>query len=115
MSAGKAPAHLTERHPCPKGDACALGDGAVHCKHCHRNWPPDGSWPISEPLDRIDWYRRCLEDITDGRVVRGLAEAKAGYDSALADLRAVASSETGTAPGSADQNQVGAPDGEEES
>lgn len=40
-------------------------------------------------LDRIEWYRRCLEDIQDGRVVRGLAEAKAGYDSAMAELKAL--------------------------
>lgn len=30
--------------PCPKGDDCALNSGAVHCKHCGRNWPPDKTW-----------------------------------------------------------------------
>lgn len=30
-----------------------------------------------------DWYRRCLEDVIDRRVVRGLDEARAGYDSAF--------------------------------
>jgi hypothetical protein len=34
----------TEEHPCPKGDGCALNKGAVHCNHCHRNWPPDETW-----------------------------------------------------------------------
>jgi len=29
-----------------------------------------------------DWYRRCLEDVVDRRPVRGLSEAKAGFDSA---------------------------------
>jgi hypothetical protein len=32
-------------------------------------------------LDGADWYIRCLEDIQDGRPVRGLAEAKAYYGS----------------------------------
>lgn len=44
---------------------------------------------LRDVLASLDWYRRCLEDVQDGRVVRGLAEAKAGYDSALADLAAV--------------------------
>ena len=34
-------------------------------------------------ISQIDWYRRCLEDMQDGKVVRGLGEAKAGYDSAV--------------------------------
>lgn len=33
-----------------------------------------------QALSEIDWYRRCLEDLQDRRPVRGLAEAKAGYD-----------------------------------
>jgi len=37
---------------------------------------------LRDALEATDWYVRCLEDIQDGRVVRGLAEAKAGYDSA---------------------------------
>lgn len=37
---------------------------------------------LLEALDWIDWYRRCLEGIQDKQVVRGLAEAKAGYDAA---------------------------------
>ena len=44
----------------------------------------------AEPSERVEWYRRCLEDLQDGRVVRGLAEAKAGYDSAMDELRALA-------------------------
>jgi hypothetical protein len=35
-----------------------------------------------------DWYIRCLEDVQDRRPVRGLAEAKAGYDSARDALAA---------------------------
>jgi hypothetical protein len=27
-----------------------------------------------------DWYRRCLEGVQDGQVIRGLAEAKAAFD-----------------------------------
>lgn len=42
---------------------------------------------VEAALDRIDWYRRCLEDIQDGRSVRGLTEAKLGYDSAIDELR----------------------------
>jgi hypothetical protein len=39
---------------------------------------------LRDGWDRVDWYVRCLEDVQDGRgrVVRGLGEAKAGYDSA---------------------------------
>lgn len=36
-----------------------------------------------------DWYRRCLEDIQDGRSVAGLQEAKQGFihaDFAVRDL-----------------------------
>jgi hypothetical protein len=40
-----------------------------------------------DAFDRIEWYRRCLEDVMAGRAVRGLAEAKAGYESAIAELR----------------------------
>ena len=32
-------------------------------------------------VEAADWYRRCLEDVVDRRPVRGLAEAKAAYDS----------------------------------
>lgn len=43
---GSASAAADEpREMCPKGDDCALNDGAVHCKHCGRNWPPDETWP----------------------------------------------------------------------
>lgn len=41
---------------------------------------------VPELLNMIDWYRRCLEDVIDRRPVRDLAEAKAGYDRAWADL-----------------------------
>jgi len=47
---------------------------------------------MTDRLERIDWYRRCLEGVQDGHVVRGLAEAKAGYDSAMDELRADVSS-----------------------
>lgn len=40
-----------------------------------------------EALDMIDWYRRCLEDVQDGRPVRNLAEAKRGYDRGYEHLR----------------------------
>lgn len=36
--------------------------------------------------DAADWYCRCLEDVQDRRPVRGLAEAKAGFDSARDEL-----------------------------
>lgn len=42
--------------------------------------------------DQISWYVRCLKDVQDGRVVRGLSEAKAGYDAALDSLAAAAES-----------------------
>lgn len=42
---------------------------------------------LAECLDQIDWYRRCLEDVADRRPVRGLDEAKAGYDVAMHRLR----------------------------
>lgn len=38
---------------------------------------------LSKALDMIDWYRRCLEDVQDGKPVRGLDEAKHGYDAAM--------------------------------
>ena len=34
-------------------------------------------------LIAADWYRRCLEDVQDGRPVRGLKEAKMEYDRAF--------------------------------
>lgn len=34
-------------------------------------------------IECSEWYRRCLEDIQDGRPVRGLAEAKASYQISL--------------------------------
>lgn len=39
-------------------------------------------------LDQLDWYRRCLEDVQDGRVVRGLYEAKVGAHRAMIRLQA---------------------------
>lgn len=42
---------------------------------------------ITDLLDMVDWYRRCLEDVMDRRVVRGFTEAKLGYDSAMAELK----------------------------
>jgi hypothetical protein len=41
---------------------------------------------LREYQDCASWYIRCLEDVQDRRPVRGLAEAKAGYDSARAAL-----------------------------
>jgi hypothetical protein len=45
--------------------------------------------------EAAEWYRRCLEDVQDGRVVRGLTEAKVAecntanrYDDAVAALSA---------------------------
>ncbi len=43
---------------------------------------------LTDYTNCADWYRRCLEDVQDRKVVRGLAEAKAGYDSTLAAARA---------------------------
>lgn len=37
---------------------------------------------LAEALDWIEWYVYCLESIQQRMVVRGLAEAKAGYDAA---------------------------------
>jgi len=37
---------------------------------------------LEQYLVAADWYRRCLEDVIDKRVVRGLDEARHGYDSA---------------------------------
>lgn len=34
-------------------------------------------------VECADWYRRCLEDMIDRRPVRGLDEARVGYDQAL--------------------------------
>jgi phage terminase Nu1 subunit (DNA packaging protein) len=42
---------------------------------------------LAELADAADWYRRCLQDVLDGRVVRGLDESKAEFESALADLQ----------------------------
>lgn len=30
-------------------------------------------------MDSTDWYRRCLEDVVEGRPVRNLDEAQQGY------------------------------------
>lgn len=39
-------------------------------------------WDVLDAyVEAADWYRRCLEDVVDRRPVRGLAEAKAAYDS----------------------------------
>lgn len=35
---------------------------------------------LAETERAADWYIRCLEDIQDGRVVRGLDEAKSGWE-----------------------------------
>lgn len=35
---------------------------------------------LEEYVECGDWYRRNLEDVIDRRAVRGLAEAKSGYD-----------------------------------
>jgi len=35
-----------------------------------------------------DWYRRCLEDVIDRRVVCGLDEARHGYDAAFDKVQA---------------------------
>lgn len=42
-------------HPCPRGDDCAIGKGAVRCFACGRNWPPDETWGVSaEPRETTD-------------------------------------------------------------
>lgn len=38
---------------------------------------------LREFIDCADWYRRCLEGVIDRTPVRGLAEARVGYDQAL--------------------------------
>lgn len=40
-----------------------------------------------EWVDQINWYVACLEDVSARKVVRGLAEAEAGYDAALDDVQ----------------------------
>lgn len=50
-----------EAHPCPAGDGCALNKGAVHCKHCGRNWPPDETWDRGRLL-RIERAAREAHD-----------------------------------------------------
>ena len=34
-------------------------------------------------MDRVNWYVACLEDVIARKVVRGLAEAEAGFDAAI--------------------------------
>ncbi len=43
---------------------------------------------LERSLSLVGWYRRCLEGVEAGKIVRGLGEAKAGYESALAALAA---------------------------
>jgi hypothetical protein len=43
---------------------------------------------LTEYENCASWYIRCLEDAVTRKPVRGLAEAKAGYDSARAALAA---------------------------
>ena len=38
---------------------------------------------LREYVDCADWYRRCLEGVIDRQPVRGLGEARVGYDTAL--------------------------------
>jgi hypothetical protein len=45
---------------------------------------------LREYEDCASWYVRCLEDVQDRRPVRGLAEAKAGYDAARDKVAALA-------------------------
>lgn len=42
--AGEAKIGVIRAVQCPKGDQCALNHGAVKCKACERNWPPDATW-----------------------------------------------------------------------
>lgn len=41
---------------------------------------------VAAYVDQMDWYRRCLEDVADGRPVRNLDVAKASYDRAREGL-----------------------------
>lgn len=50
--------------------------------------PTPAQRELSDSLDQVVWYARCLEDVQDRRPVRGLDEAKAGYDAGLRTLRA---------------------------
>jgi phage terminase Nu1 subunit (DNA packaging protein) len=38
---------------------------------------------LQRAVSLVGWYRRCLEDVAAGKRVRGLDEARAGYESAL--------------------------------
>lgn len=44
--------------------------------------------------ETADWYRRNLEDVIDKRPVRGMDEARVGYDRALDAARAVLAART---------------------
>jgi len=34
----------------------------------------------------IEWYVKCLQDVNERKTVRGLAEAEAGYRTAIREL-----------------------------
>lgn len=47
----------------------------------------------SEVLGRIDWYVECLRKAWAGRVVRDLDEAQSGYNAAMSELAALATTD----------------------
>lgn len=66
----------------------SIGDAPSVVYRLMTEQPPAATVSVFEQyVDAADWYRRCLEDVIDRRTVRGLAEAKAGYDSALDAVR----------------------------
>lgn len=66
-------------------------NGPTGCPSCRSVCDPSGfavlqRGRLAELVDQMDWYRRCLEDVQDRKPVRGLGEAKAGYDRARDEL-----------------------------
>jgi hypothetical protein len=47
----------------------------------------DDAEALAKALDAATWYVACLEGVQAREIVRGLTEAKAGYESALARYR----------------------------
>ena len=66
---------------------CADEHDPAFSESLWQEWKRQTAKPPLELLDMIEWYRRCLEDVMRHRPVRGLDEAKAGYDTAMAKLK----------------------------
>lgn len=55
------------RQACPKGEGCALSEGAVHCFHCGRNWPPDETWAVPGDARQQAAARTGTDEALDAR------------------------------------------------